>query len=403
MNAKHTSRDCPICGRDQKKILFEQCFSTVLLVQGYNVVVCKNCGFGFADHIPEQEAFDAYYRDLSKFEYEHRDGKESESDEIRLLDVARLLSKLIPDPKARILDLGCSTGRLLAGLREQGFPNVWGLDPSPGCAEGARKLYNVPVFTNTFSGFAKSDEKFDFVIMIGVLEHIRDLHAVLSVLKRITDPTGRIYIDVPDATQFADWPDAPFQEFSTEHINFFSGRSLTNLMQMQGFKCTFSQKAQRSYTETTVIPSVETVFENIGATCSWVRDDETEPRLQQYIRQSQEVDNSIRNVLENTASANRPIIVWGIGTHTQRLLAAGALDGLNICLFVDSNPKYHGEKLRGIPVVSPNELKSRTEPILICSRVFQLEIEKQAREQLKLKNELLRLYDLRESQTVGTR
>jgi len=399
--AEHTSRHCPICGSDQKKVLFQQHFSTVLLVQGYDVVVCENCGFGFADQIPEQKALDAYYRDLSKFEFEHRDGKESESDEKRLLDVARLLGELIPDPQARILDLGCSTGRLLAALKDSGFPNVWGLDPSPGCAEAARKLYDVPVFIDTFSGFGELDQKFDFVIMIGVLEHIRELESLLSVLKKIIRPNGRAYIDVPDATQFADWPDAPFQEFSTEHINFFSGRSLMNLMQMHGFNCRLSQKAQRSYTETTVMPSVEALFENDGVKrAAWVRDDESECRLQEYIRQSLQVDASIRGVLEKTANSKQPIIVWGIGTHTQRLLAAGALERLNICLFVDSNPKYHGEKLRGIPVVSPNELKARIEPILICSRVFQLEIERQAREELKLNNQLLLLYDLRDSQTA---
>src|SRR6185437_10348693 len=86
--AKHTERTCPICGSSSKHVLFQQRFATVLLVEGYSVVVCQECGFAFADEIPEQHEFDAYYRDLSKFEHEHRDGKESESDEARLLAVA---------------------------------------------------------------------------------------------------------------------------------------------------------------------------------------------------------------------------------------------------------------------------------------------------------------------------
>jgi SAM-dependent methyltransferase len=393
---KHTSRNCPICGRPVKRPLFQQRFSTVLLVEGYTVVVCEACGFGFADEIPEQSAFDAYYRDLSKFEHEHRDGRESESDKARLLNVAALISRFIPDRHSRILDIGCSTGRLLAALKENGFANVWGLDPSPGCSKAARKLYGVPVFTGTFSSLKEMNEKFDFVVMIGVLEHIRDLKSVLSALRNTLNPRGRVYIDVPDATQFADWPDAPFQEFSTEHINFFSTRSLINLMRVNEFDCTFSQKVPHSYTETTVIPSVSAVFEYVEHAGTWVRDDETEHRLREYIRQSHEVDASVRDLLNKTARGGRSIIVWGIGTHTQRLLATGALDSLNIAVFVDSNPKYHGKKLGGVSVISPEELKSRDEPILICSRVFQLEIEKQIREELKLNNELLLLYDLSE-------
>lgn len=138
-----TKRSCSVCGSNAKKPLFQQRFSTMLLVQGYTVVVCASCGFAYADDIPEQEAFDAYYRDLSKYEYEHQGGKESEHDEARLRETAEVLSKSIPSPQSRILEIGCSTGRLLAFLKECGFPNVWGVDPSPGCAEAARRLYGV--------------------------------------------------------------------------------------------------------------------------------------------------------------------------------------------------------------------------------------------------------------------
>jgi SAM-dependent methyltransferase len=389
------TRSCAICGSNTKKPLFQQRFSTILLVQGYTVAVCGNCGFAYADDIPEQEAFDAYYRDLSKYEYEQREGKESEHDDARFREMAELLSRWIPAPHSRILDIGCSTGRLLSLLKERGFSNVWGLDPSPGCAEAARRLYGVPVLTTSLSGLAKSREKFDFVIMIGVLEHIRDLDGALATIHQILSPNGRVHLEVPDATQFADWPDAPFQQFSTEHINFFSSRSLANLMQVHGFGCGFSEKIQRAYTETTVMPCVQAVFENSQGTAgSWIRDAETEMRLLEYICQSQKVDTCLRQIIERTSAIGKPVIVWGVGTHTQRLLAAGALDRADICLFVDSNAKYHGQELRGIPIVSPESLRHRTEPILVCSRVFQREIQTQIRDGLGLNNELLLLYNV---------
>lgn len=387
-------RSCSVCGSNAKKPLFQQRFSTMLLVQGYTVVVCGNCGFAYADDIPEQDAFDAYYRDLSKYEYEHHGGRESEHDEARLRETAEALSKSIPGPQSRILEIGCSTGRLLAFLKERGFPNVWGLDPSPGCAEAARSLYGVPVLTASLSGLAESQEKFDFLIMVGVLEHIRDLQGALATIHQVLSADGRVYVDVPDATQFADWPDAPFQEFSTEHINFFSGRSLANLMEVHGFRCLASEKAQQGFTQTTVIPSVQATFENSpAAPGGWTRDDEAEMRLLEYVRQSRTVDTRIRQIIDR-AAIGKPIIVWGVGTHTQRLLADGGLDKADICLFVDSNPKYQGQQLRGISVVSPESLKQRTEPILISSRVFQREIQGQIRDRLKLENELLLLYDV---------
>src|SRR5271165_1753369 len=92
----YTARECAVCGGNEKTRLFEQTFSAVGLIEGYTVVVCRNCGFAFADDLPEQEAFDAYYRDLSKYEYQHRGGRESDNDESRLRDVAATLARLIP-------------------------------------------------------------------------------------------------------------------------------------------------------------------------------------------------------------------------------------------------------------------------------------------------------------------
>jgi 2-polyprenyl-3-methyl-5-hydroxy-6-metoxy-1,4-benzoquinol methylase len=361
-------------------------------LEGYRVVVCELCGFAFADDIPEQEAFDAYYRELSKYEYQHRGGQESANDESRQRDAAATLRTLIPSRQSRILEVGCSTGRLLALLRESGYEDAWGLDPSPACAASARRLYNVNVLTKTVAELANSEQRFDVLILIGVLEHIRDLEGGLRTMHQILTPNARIYLDVPDATQFADFPDAPYQQFSMEHINFFSGESLANLMRAHGFKQLFSEKVLRRYTDMTVMPSVHAAFENSGVQGAPVRDHQSEPRLREYIEQSRVVDSRIRQLIDRTAGDREPILVWGVGTHTQRLLATGGLDRVNISAFVDSNPKYHGRRLNDIPIVSPECLGGRSEPILVCSRVFQKEIEQQIHQQLHLSNEVISLY-----------
>ena len=86
------------------------------------------------------------------------------------------------------------------------------------------------------------------------------------------------------------------------------------------------------------------------------------------------------------------MIVWGVGTHTLRLLANGGLDPSKIAVFVDSSPKYQNQELRGIPVVSPEQLTNRREPVLISSRGFQNEIQHQIQSGLGLTNPLILLY-----------
>src|SRR5437870_2937983 len=79
-------RCCPVCGFDRKRHLFTQAFERVEgihLLDGYDVVACEHCGACFADEVPPQSVFDAYYRDLSKYEYQHRGGEGSTFDALR--------------------------------------------------------------------------------------------------------------------------------------------------------------------------------------------------------------------------------------------------------------------------------------------------------------------------------
>jgi hypothetical protein len=100
----------------------------------------------------------------------------------------------------------------------------------------------------------------------------------------------------------------------------------------------------------------------------------------------------IRGAIEQVLRPGERIIVWGVGTHTLRLLATGGLDPARIALFVDSNPKYQQQQLHGVPIVGPTELNIRSEPILISSRSSQQAIHNQIRQGLGLKNPLILLY-----------
>ena len=388
------TRPCPICASPESRLLFRQRFerlSGIEFIDGYDVVVCAQCGLAFADGIPEQSVLDAYYRDLSKYEYGHKSGKESDLDERRFRDIAATIATFLPGASARVLEIGCATGRLLSLVREAGFSHVQGLDPSPGCARAALELYDVPVLVGSMFDLPVAKGSVDFVILIGVLEHVEDLRGAMRHVRDVLSPLGRVYAEVPDAANLADRPDAPYQEFSTEHINFFSTASLANLFRTTGFEVVTTGGSIRQQHDNTMYPAAFGVFATSEATGEIVRDEKTEPGLRRYIDESAAVEGRTRLAIEN-ASQGRPLLVWGTGTHTQRLLAIGAFKNVPIAAFVDSNPKYHGRSLDGIPVVSPSSLPGRTEPILISTRGFQSEIQDQIRGQLKLDNEIILLY-----------
>ena len=367
MAIENGSRSCDVCSSDRKHLIYEHRFSAISggVLTGYELTVCDRCGFAFADGIPEQATFDAYYRDMSKYEFGHHGGQESSYDLARLREIAALVRPYL-SPEARILDVGCGNGRLLAVLKENGFPRVLGLDPSPRCGDIASRLYGVRVLTGTLSDFPVPDKSVDFLIAAGVLEHLRDLRVALRRLKAVLPERGRIFLEVPDATRFASSENAPFQEFSTEHINFFSPASLTNLMRSEGFVPLLVEQNDRRSNQSTVEPAVSGVFEHDSkATIDPVFDGDTERCLLEYVRRSQEVDQKIHVIIEELVAANVKLVVWGVGTHTQRLMATSPLSQAHIRAFVDSNQRYHGKELDGIPIIPPAELHNYHEPVVI--------------------------------------
>jgi SAM-dependent methyltransferase len=390
-------RDCPICGEISSRSIFSQRFdqlSKAFLLAGYEVAICNRCGAGFADGIPSQNVFDDYYRELSKYEYEYCGGMPPEQDRLRSRQIAATIAEYIPARNSRILEIGCANGVLLQSLKDEGFANVHGVDPSPGCAKAAKDLFRIPVRAHSIFDIPE-EEHFDFLILTGVLEHIRNLDRAAQKLRDLLVPGGRAYLAVPDASCFPAIKDAPFQEFSVEHINFFSATSLANLMQLRRFRSLGQGRLWLEPSPATNCVAIFSVFENTGGGGSQLlRDRETEPGLREYIRRCREMEVSIRTKLAKIAEAGKPILVWGTGAHTLRLLADGALDGLNIAAFVDSNPKYQNQLLHGRPVFSPQELHQRAEPILISSYAAQKAIERQIQEELRLSNEIVTLYQI---------
>jgi hypothetical protein len=225
---------------------------------------------------------------------------------------------------------------------------------------------------------------------------VQDLPAAMAQVRAALAPGGIVYVEVPDALTFTEWPNAPFQDFSTEHINFFAPRSLANLFGVHGFTTVFSEQNHRHQSYRTVMSNVSAVFrkEDPAPPFAPTRDDASAEGLRRYVAQSRGTEARLLAQVDRLVEGGAPVIVWGIGTHTSRLLATSRLRDANISAFVDSNARYQGRELDGVPIIAPEALRGRGEPILISSRVFQDEIQRQIRDDLQLSNELILLYDL---------
>lgn len=395
-------RTCAICGGTEGELLYQQRFAregNASFLDGYDVVACGNCGFAFADRIPDQQWFDAYYGAMSKYEDRARGGTESTWEVEKMRTVAQAIIPHVPEHSAQIVDIGCSTGRLLANFLDAGYEHIIGIEPSPACAQIARERFGIQVNTGTFSNLNLPEGFADVMILAGVLEHVRDLGQALDKIALYTKKGGRVFISVPDASRYAEGEDAPFQEFSMEHINFFGPGSLSNLIASRGFVPIAMIEGMLTVNLRTKTPVVHGIFCKLGEESSppfpISKDTKTIGGLRSYITQCRSEDERIQNIVAGLVQEKNPLLIWGVGTHTLRLLAESSLGEANIVAFVDGNPRYHGCQVLNRPVLTPKDLPDYPDvPVLISSRAYQEEIALEIRQTLKCTNKIVRFYSL---------
>ena len=93
-----------------------------------------------------------------------------------------------------------------------GYTNLTGIDPSPKCVQNTRRL-GINAYNKSISSLHKLSSKYDCVILSHVLEHIYDIKSGIKQIIDILVPNGLIYIEVPDATRYADYLVAPSSGF----------------------------------------------------------------------------------------------------------------------------------------------------------------------------------------------
>jgi SAM-dependent methyltransferase len=395
-------RPCPVCGATKVWKLHTQKFLLPEghpLHSGYEVVGCTTCGMVYADTAASQRNYDEFYARLSK--YEEGTTATGSGDEIwdaeRLQATAACLSTMWPNRKARLLDVGCANGGLLQALRDLDYQNLSGIDPSPVCAANVARLgfdQRIGTLTNLPDDM---HPKFDGVILSHVLEHVLDVRIAIQRQCELLTEEGELYIEVPDATRYEEFYVSPFHFFDTEHINHFSLPTLMNLLQQLDFSIVASGRKEMPIAKDVFYPAIwvlgrrkNPVSTRTSSRDDILVDDDLIKAVRGYIDRSRaEFDPSI---LERLADEQRPLIVWGVGSSTLRLLAGSALGRANIVAFTDNNPKSWQTLLQGKPVLPPAELSARQEAILITSKMYGSQIESQIRDELGLSNPIVRTF-----------
>lgn len=124
---------------------------------------------------------------------------------------ARAFVAALPDPAARVLDVGCGTGLVGEELRALGCTRIDGLDISPDMLQAAagKGLYESLMEGDLTRRLDIPDTSYDGVVCVGTFTHGHVGPEGLRELLRITRPGGPVTLTVNDGVYDAeDYPAA---------------------------------------------------------------------------------------------------------------------------------------------------------------------------------------------------
>jgi 2-polyprenyl-3-methyl-5-hydroxy-6-metoxy-1,4-benzoquinol methylase len=139
-----------------------------------------------------------------------------------------------------VCDIGCGSGDLLERLRPH-VGSVVGIDPSP-VSINALESKGITGFLGTGEALPEEllKKKFDLITMQQSLEHCLNPVQVLTNIRDLCSPGGKFLIEVPNHENygFSKYGPAWFHTDAGRHIQFFSRKSLSNLLSATGWDVT---------------------------------------------------------------------------------------------------------------------------------------------------------------------
>lgn len=222
---------CPVCGETKLSYSFTH--------KDYPVCRCSRCGLLFLNPQPSDKVLADIYSEGYFL------GGDNERDraitDVMKAETARLyvkrLVEYMGESRGRLLEIGCANGHFLEAARAAGF-EVRGTDVSEhSCKATNQRLGGDFTICGDVEQLPPPAEPYDVVAMFDVIEHVRNPVHTLNLLRSFLKPGGVLFMCTPSLDSWsARMLKDRWIEFKTEHLTYFSGETIQNLLAKTGFQ-----------------------------------------------------------------------------------------------------------------------------------------------------------------------
>ena len=350
-------RNCPVCNDSRSDFIKRIDMKTpedYHLPKHYNIVFCKSCGMVYADTDASMEDYDYYYSNCNFY------GDDSKDDNTLRYKITEELLQQFCKKDSVILDIGAGNGRFEIALRENGYKNIKGIDPSKESVERLKAVGISSEVGNIYSvALQEEKHKYDGIFLFEVAEHLLFPGEGIANIKELLKKDGFFMISVPDYSKInKESPYAVPNYFNLEHINYFSEVSLDNLMGRYGMRRVSQKRVGEDLIQ---------CYKNIGVPIGLKKDVVTRKAVREYLAVQEKKTEINTHVIAELKETYREIVIWGTGSYVINLAATTDLLECNIQGFVDNNKIKQGREMYGYPIYAPEFLIGKKCMVLICS------------------------------------
>ena len=231
---------CPLCGGKKYKVLFKLIKKRCNPQRPADTFVrCISCGFIYINPrilFPKQ----GISIKLNSSEKENIDS--IAKNRLASFELDEDLERIYEYKKSgNLLEIGCGTGAFLSLASRMGF-NVTGVEPRKEYAEYGATKYGLDIIQGLVGDprqcISLEDDKYDVVVLNEVIEHVLDINAFISAVKKCMKVGGLLYLTTPDVHSLyaflfrVNWD----QYHVCWHHHFFNKQTLKYSLNLYGFK-----------------------------------------------------------------------------------------------------------------------------------------------------------------------
>lgn len=355
---------CSLCNSSDSERIYSstQYADDFLAKMRIDLVLCKNCSFVYQNPQLTSAALRKHYLNSSSATVFSLNSDNSRYN-ILINERKDFIKNVIEmNNIKKICDVGGGKGILISSLDLPEDIQKFLIEPSDAIYECEdEKVVKIKDFVEEY--IRKKEQKFDLVMCISALEHLKDPSLVLDSFNELLDDKGFLLLEVPNSLT----PYNTFAEFySYEHINHFSIRTLSLFLHKSGFYPVKIEQSKRvpnirilakKYEKEILLKEVKDVFLN-------------------YNMQKEGLSEKIiQKVITPIKSVNiKSLGIYGAGEHTKFILEKVDILEYVDC-FIDSNKSKHGKYFYGKKIIAPRDIeKEGLSHIMISSHDFEDEM-----------------------------